>query len=110
MKTVRITLANGESIKLKNMALVTEYESNLILLKQLQDNKIIYYSKNTQMLLTQDSLLIAQAKRDWNLFILDFTTLKKIIQTNIVTNKHIMRTIGQKRPIYFISRSKKIQV
>lgn len=59
MKTVRITFVNKTFIKLKDMALILECESNLILLRQLQDNKITYYNKNTQMLLTQDNLLIA---------------------------------------------------
>lgn len=58
----------------------------------------------------QDGLPIAQAKRDWNLFVLDFAIPKKIMQTNVPTDKYAMMTTGQKRPIHLVNRSIKVQI
>lgn len=51
VRTVRIALADGASIKLEGVALVSECKSNLILLGQLRDNRITYHDKNSSMLL-----------------------------------------------------------
>lgn len=51
VKTVRIALADGASIKLEGVALVSEYKSNLILLGQLRDNRITDHDKDSSMLL-----------------------------------------------------------
>lgn len=54
------------------------------------------------MLLIQDGLSIAEAKKDQNLFVLDFATLRKIMQTNVIM------TIRKRRPVYLVICSKKV--
>ena len=77
---VCIALADKTSIEFEGIALVLEYKSNFISLGQLQDNKI-YHDQDTHMLLTQDSLPIVQARRDWTLFVLDITISGMIMIT-----------------------------
>lgn len=112
-----ITLTDRLSIKFKDVALILNYKSKLIFLAQLQKNKITYHNTNLSMLLMQDDLPIAYAKRDQKLVILNFLTPKKIMQTiititiaNILCIKllYTMMTIGRGRPTSFISSSIKM--
>lgn len=89
---MRIALADGASIKLEGVALVSECKSNFISLGQLQDNRITYHDKDSSMLLMQDGVPIAHARRDQTLFILDLTIPGKIMQTNVATDEHAMMT------------------
>ena len=113
---MRIALADRASIKLEEVAFVPKCESNLISLGQLRDNRITYHDKDSSMLLMQDGVPIAQARRDRNLLVLDFATPKKVMQTNvaIVTNvainKHAMMKTGQGRLKHLVSRSKKVRI
>lgn len=92
IEIVNIAFADGTSIKLKEVPLVLKCKSNLILLGQMQDNKIIYYNKNSFILLVQDAIPIAQAQKDRNLFVLIFTAPRKVIWANAANNKHIIMT------------------
>lgn len=74
---VSIAFADGSSIKRKGMALVPDSKSNLIFMGQLQENRITYHNTDLSILLMQDEVPIAHAKKDQNLFILDFTTSGK---------------------------------
>ncbi len=64
----------------------------------------------------QDGVLIAQARRDWNLFVLDLVTSGKVMQinvaivANVAINKHAMMTTGRGRPTHLVSRSKKVRI
>ncbi len=114
--TVRIALVEEASIQLDGVALVPECESNLISLRQLRDNRITSHDKDSSMLLMQDGVPIAEARRDLNLFVLDFVTPGKVMQTNVAIvanvaiNKHAIMTIRQKRPKHLVSRSKKVRI
>lgn len=105
---VQIALVNGKGIKLEGVTLVPDCESNLILLGQLQDNEITYYNNASLILLMQDGLPIAYARRDRNLFILDLATPGKVMQVN--TNIQAIITTGRGRPIHLISRIKKVRI
>lgn len=58
------------------------------------------------MMLAQDGLLIAHAKRDQNLFVLDVAISGKIMQANQLA----MITTGQGRPTHLVSRIKKVRI
>ena len=60
------------------------------------------------MLLIQDGILIAYAKRDQNFFVFDLATLGKIIQVNEIANA--TTTTGQERPTHLVNHSKKVRV
>ena len=64
VEKVQIALIGRSSIQLKKVALIPECKLNLILLGQLQDNKITYHNNSASMLLMQDGKLIAYTKRD----------------------------------------------
>lgn len=109
--TVRIALADGAAIELKGVALVPECESNLISLGQLRDSRITYHDENSFMMLMQDGVPIAQARRDRNLFVLDLATPGKVMQANVTTNnKHAMVITGRGRPAHLVSRNKKVRI
>ena len=106
--TIQIVLTGGSSIQLEGVALVPEYESNLILLGQLQDNKITYHDNSASMLLMQDGKPIAYVKRNRNLFVLDFAMPGQIMQVNGIANA--TTTTGQRRLTHLVSCSKKLRV
>lgn len=68
--TVSIQLADGNSIKLYNIALALGCDSNLISLGQLQETGITYHDSPSAMTLMQQEKIIAHAKRAGNLFTL----------------------------------------
>lgn len=86
--------------------MVPKYESNLILLGQLQNNKITYYNNYTFILLMQDSKPIIHAKKNQTLFMFDFVTLGKIMQVNRIVN--ITINTNQGRLTYLVNCNKKI--
>lgn len=112
---VSIALADGSNINLNGVALVSDYKSNLISLSQLQKNRITYHNTNSYILLMQDGVPITYARRDQNLFILDFAVLRKIMQTNIanltyVKTLHALMATRKNRPMHLVSRNKKVRV
>lgn len=58
------------------------------------------------MMPMQDGILIAHARKDWNLFILDLTTPGKVMQVNV----KVMMTTGRGRPTHLVSRIKKVRI
>ena len=58
-------------MKLEKVVYAPECNSNLILLKQLQESKITYIDNSDSMTLIQKIQTIAHTKRDRNLVILD---------------------------------------
>lgn len=110
---VSIALADGSSIKLEGVVFVPDCKSNLISVGQLRENRIIYYNTNSSMLLMQDEVPIAYAKKDQNLFILDLAAPEKTMQTNVanvacVKILYALMTTGKNRPTHLVSRSKKV--
>lgn len=70
VSTVSILLISGKIIKLHNVALTPNCNSNLISLEQLQENCILYYDNPSVMTLIRGGKIIVHAKRDYNLFTL----------------------------------------
>lgn len=82
MKTV---LANDKNIKLEKVVFVPNYKSNLILLGELWDNRIIYNNNVFLILLVQKGLSITDARKVYNQFILDFAIPQKFMWINANT-------------------------
>ena len=84
--TVVIPLKDGQSIKLEGVTYTPESNSNLISLCQLRESGIGYHDDPTSMTLRRGSEVIAYAKRNQNLFILDTVTVGKfMLATEAVT-------------------------
>lgn len=98
--TIAIPLADRSSIELHNVAYAPDCDSNLILLGQLRDSGIKYIDNNEAMTLVQSGRIIAQTRRDRNLFILDL----------LATPNQAMQVIGRGRPTHLISKNKKVRV
>lgn len=96
VNTIAILLSNNKSIKLLNVIFVLEYKSNLISLSQLQNTSFIYYDKSIRMILMRREKIIAYAKHNWNLFILNLIKLRKAM------------TISCGRSTYIVSKKKQI--
>lgn len=60
---VSIFLANRKFIKLLDIALVSEYNSNLISLEQLQKMGITFYDNPSYIILIKHGVVIVQVKR-----------------------------------------------
>lgn len=91
-----MTFSNHKLIKLLNIALIPEGRSNLIFLGQLYETNFIYYDKPIKIILIKKKKIVAYAKQDQNLFVLEFIKLDKAM------------TIGCKRSIYIINKNKQI--
>lgn len=66
-------------IKFHNIALAPGYDLNLILLSQFWESGIIYHNSPTAMTLLKKSKIIAQAKKNQNLFILNLALQSQTI-------------------------------
>ena len=78
---VSIALTNNNKIELQNVALAPGGDSNLIFLGQLRETEITFYDDPTAMTLMRNGKIIAQAKRDQNLFILKLAQPKRAMTT-----------------------------
>lgn len=99
-----ISLADSITIKLFNGVLASEYNSNLILLYQPQENSIIYYNNPSIMTLIRGGKTIAYTKKSNNLFTLDFAMSGQIMSA-------ITKAIGvtdRGQPTDLISKNKYI--
>lgn len=102
---IAIPLAEGSSIKLRDVAYAPDCNSNLILLGQLRDSGITYVDNAEAMTLVQSGPTVAQARRDWNLFILDLAMLNKAMQV-----RGAMQVTGRGRPTHLVSKNKRIRI
>ena len=103
--TVSIPLADGKSIKLLDTALVPEYDSNLISLGQLREMGIMFHDNPSHMTLIRHGVVIAQAKRHRNLFILD-----RAIPETVMKVRNLAIATGRGRPTHLVSKNKKVQI
>lgn len=71
VNTVFIPLTGGRTIELYNVTLTPKYDSNLISLRQLQESAISYYDNLPTMILMRGKEIIANTKRDHNMFTLE---------------------------------------
>lgn len=97
--TIAIPLANGSSIELRNVVYAPDCDSNLISLGQLRDSGIKYIDDNEAMTFVRSGRIIAQARRDLNLFILDLAIPNRAMQVT-----------GRGRPTHLVSKNKKVRV
>ena len=87
-------------IELYNVAFVSQYNLNLILLRQLRVNGITYHNQPDVMMLMKDGRAVTYARREQNLFVLDLAALGKVMA--LIT--------GQDRPTYLVSKNKSIRI
>lgn len=78
-----------------NVALVLEYDSNLISLEQLRESRIIYYDNPEAMTLMKDGKVIIYTKKERNIFTL-----------NLAQPGKAMARTDQRRPTYLINQNK----
>lgn len=103
--TVSIPLVDGKSIELLDTALVPECDSNLISLGQLQETSITFHDNPSHMTLIRHGVIIAQAKRHQNLFILD-----RAIPKTVMKVRNLAMATGKGRPTHLVSKNKKVRI
>lgn len=103
--TVSIPLANGNTIELQNVALALDYDSNLISLEQLQENRITYHNDPSAITLMRNGEIIALARRERNLFMLDLIRPGRAMAT---ISQKAMATTGRGWPTNLVSQNKQI--
>ena len=103
--TVSIPLADGKSIELLDTTLVPECDSNLISLGQLRETGITFHDNPSHMTLIRHGVVIAQAKRYRNLFILD-----RAIPETVIKVRNLAMATGRDRPTHLVSKNKKVQI
>lgn len=103
--TVSIPLADGKSIELLDIALVPECDSNLISLGQLRETGITFHDNPSHMTLIRHGVVIAQAKRHRNLFILD-----RAIPETMMKVRNLAMATGRGRPTHLVSKNKKVRI
>lgn len=96
---VLIPLAGRNNIELHNVALVVRCDSNLILLGKFYESGNTYHDNLKAVILIGNGEVIVWAKRDQNLFILDFTQLGKAM---IVISKKTMAITRHGQPTYLV--------
>lgn len=102
--TVSIPLSGGTAIKLHNVALAPNCDSNLISLGQLRESGIRYHDNPTAMTLMRNGKIIAHAKRERNLFTLDLAA------PNQAMSAKVMAIRGRGRPTHLVSPNKRIRL
>lgn len=113
--TVSISLASDDNIKLHNVVLAPECNSNLISLCQLHEARITYHDNPLAMTLIQQRKVITYAKRTRNLFTLNLVHPGKPM-TVTLKPKAIAITgwvwaiaiTGQDQPTHLVSQNKHI--
>lgn len=112
-----IPLANGNKIDLQNVVLASRYDSNLISLNQLRETGITFHNNPTAMTLMTHRKVIAQAKRDQNLFTLELAhhgrAMAVTIQPKVMAitrQAHEIAITGQEWPTHLVSQNKRIRL
>lgn len=105
-------------IKLHNITLAPEYDSNLISLGQLCKSGMTYHDNPTTMILMKDKNIIAEAKKKQNLFTLDLADLGKAMaiispQSKASSSKSKQLALAMTkhgRLTHLVSQNKRIQL
>lgn len=100
--TLFIPLSGGTIVKIHNVALAPDCDSNLILLGQLQESGITYHDNSTLMILMRNGKVIAKAKRKWNVFI------PNLAIPNQAMSAKVMAIRGKCHPTHLVSKNKQI--
>lgn len=74
-----ILLNENTTIKLYNITLVPEYNSNFILLGQFQENSIIYHNSLMAITLMRKNKIIIHTKSNQKFFMVDLTLFDQVI-------------------------------
>lgn len=77
--TILILFIRRDNIKLHNVALAFGYDSHLISLGQFHESGIIYHNNLIAMILMKNRKIIAQVKKNQNLFTFDLAQPRKVI-------------------------------
>ncbi len=93
-------------IELHNVALAPNCDSNLISLGQLRESGISYHDNPSAMTLMRVGEIIAHAKKNHNLFILN-TAMPGQVMSAI---SRAMTTTGQGQPTHLVSQNKRIRL
>lgn len=109
--TVSIPLTGGRTIKLHNVALAPNCDSNLISLGQLRESGISYHDNPSTMTLMRGGEIIAHAKRDHNLFTLEAAIPGQVMSAiSRSTASRVMAITGRGRPTHLVSQNKRIRL
>lgn len=102
-----IPLANGNTIELQNVALAPDCDSNLISLGQLQESGITYHDDPSAMTQMRNGEIIALARRERNLFVLDLAHPGRAMAT--ISQKAMVIT-GRGWLTHLVSQNKQIRL
>lgn len=109
--TIAIFFVDKLSLKLNNIVYAPDCNSNLILLRQFWESDITSINNIEIITLIQAGLSITHIRKDQNLFILDLTSLNKVIQVIKPSQRNIsMQVIGPDYPIHLVIKNKMIKV
>lgn len=97
-----IPLLGDKIIKLHNIALAANYNSNLISLGQLRESGITYYNNPMIMTLMRNKKIVVQVKRKQKLFILNFAIPNQVISAKVMAIK------GKNHPMHLINKNRRI--
>lgn len=97
---------------MQNVALAPEYDSNLISFGQLQETGIRFLDDLTAMTLMRNGKVIAQAKKDRNLFTLELAQPDRAMATIKIISilPKAMAIYGQGRPTHLMSQNKRVRL
>ncbi len=102
--TFSIPLSGGATIELLHLALAPNCDSNLISLGQLRESGITYHDNLTAMTLRRNGKIVANAKRERNLFTLNLAA------PNQAMSAKAMAIGGKGQPTHFVSQNKQIRL
>lgn len=110
--TVSISLADGSKIELQNVVLAPGCDSNLISLGQLRETGITFHDNPTAMTLMRNGKIIAQARRNRNLFTLELAQPGRAMATikTVSILPKAMAIHGRGRPTHLVSQNKRIHL
>ena len=104
ISTIFISLADGKTIKLQNIAFALGFDLNLILLDQLWESDITYHDEPSSMTFMRDGKTIACAKKSHNLFIFDLAMSGQIMSAI----SRVMTITGWGQPTHHVNQKKRI--
>ena len=110
---VSIPLSGGNTIELHNVALIPGCNFNLISLGQLHESGITYHDNPMTMTLMRNGKVIAEAKREQNLFTLNLADPGKamaVISPSDNIKHRAMAMTGRGHPTHLVSQSKRVQL
>jgi hypothetical protein len=97
--TIVLPLASGKNFEIHGVAYIPKCDSNLLSLGQLRRSGVTYHDREHHMLLKQNGTVVASARRDKEVFVLE-----------TATPGIAMMTIGRGRPTYLEADTPQMQL